>query len=59
MGLDDLKNKAAEALSSDALESVSDTVLDKVADAAKTATGGKLDGQIDAARAAADEKIGK
>lgn len=59
MGLDDLKNKATEALSSDKVESVSDAALDKVADAAKAVTGGKFDGQIDAARDAVDDKIGE
>ncbi|MDO4244019.1 MAG: Rv0909 family putative TA system antitoxin [Actinomyces sp.] len=58
MGLDDLKNKAEQALSSEKVESVSDTVLDKAADAAKKVTGGKFDSQVDAARDAADDKLG-
>lgn len=59
MGLGDLTNKATEALGSDKVESVSDAALDKAADAAKAATGGKLDSQIDAARKIADDKIGE
>ncbi|VEG29393.1 antitoxin [Actinomyces howellii] len=58
MGIDDLKNKAEEALGSEKVESVSDTVLDKAADAAKKVTGGKFDSQVDAARDAADGKLG-
>lgn len=40
-------------------EENTDGVLDKVADAAKKATGGKFDDKIDAARDAADDKIGE
>lgn len=58
MGLDDLKNKAAEALSSDKGEQVSDQVLDRVANLAKGKTGGKFDDKIDSARQAADSKLG-
>lgn len=58
MGLDDLKKKATEALSSDKGEQTSDSALDKAAQAAKQATGGKFDSQIDSAREAADKAIG-
>lgn len=58
MGLDDLKKKAEGVVSSDKVEEVSDTVLDKAAEAAKKVTGGKFDSQVDAARDAADKAIG-
>ena len=58
MGLDDLKKKATEALSSDKGEQISDSALDKAAQAAKQATGGKLDSQVDSARDAADKVLG-
>ena len=47
MGIGDLTSKAGEALGSD-----------KAADAAKKATGGKFDSQVEAARDAADSKLG-
>ena len=40
-------------------EENTDGILDKVADAAKTATGGKFDDKIDAARDVVDDKIGE
>lgn len=58
MGLDDLAQKAGDALSSDKAEGMSDKVLDAVADAAKKATGGTYDDKIDAARQAIDGRIG-
>ncbi|MDO4613092.1 MAG: antitoxin [Actinomycetaceae bacterium] len=53
--LEELKNKAKEALSN---EETTDTVLDKAADAAKQATGGKYDDKIDQAREQADSRLG-
>lgn len=58
MGIDDLKSKAGGLLGSEKVESVSDTALDKAADAAKKATGGKFDSQVDATRDAIDAKLG-
>lgn len=58
MGLDDLAKKATDALGSDKAEELSDKVLDAAADAAKKATGGKCDDQIDAARDTVDGKVG-
>ncbi len=60
MDLDNLKSKAEELakdLAGD--EAKTDSVLDALADAAKKATGGKFGEQIDAARNAADEKLGE
>ena len=60
MNFDDLKGKVTDAVKdviSD--EAKSDSVLDKVEDAAKKGTGGKFDEQIDAARDAVDDKIGE
>ncbi len=66
-GLDDITNKAKEfldsgavkdALASEQAEDISDKLLDGVSDAAKKATGGKFDDQIEGARKAADDKIG-
>lgn len=66
MNLDDLKGKAEELKdrATDAAKGMmseenTDGLLDKVADAAKKATGGKFDDKIDAARDAADDKIGE
>ena len=50
--------KAGEVLGSDKGEAVTDQALDKAADAAKKATGGKFDSQVEAARDAADSKLG-
>ena len=58
MGLDDLATKAGDARSSDMAEASSDKALDAAAGAAKTATGGKYDDKIDAARDAVDGKLG-
>ena len=58
MGIGDLTSKAGEALGSDKAEAVTDQALDKAADAAKKATGGKFDSQVEAARDAADSKLG-
>jgi hypothetical protein len=58
MGIDDLKNKASEALDSDQGEKVSDAGLDKGGDAVSSATGGSHDEQITKARTSADEHIG-
>lgn len=60
MNFDDLKGKVTDAVKdviSD--EAKSDSVLDKVEDAAKKVMGGKFDEQIDAARDAVDGKIGE
>lgn len=56
---EELKEKA-EGLFQSTLkdEAKTDSALDSVADAAKKATGGKLDDKIDAARNAADSKLG-
>ena len=66
MSLDDLKGKAEElkdqatdAAKGMMTEENTDGILDKVADAAKTATGGKFDDKIDAARDVVDDKIGE
>ena len=58
MGLGDLTSRAGEVLGSDKGEAVTDQALDKAADAAKKATGGKLDSQIEAARDVADSRLG-
>lgn len=55
MGLDEIKNKVEGFLKD---EKKSDDLLDKAADVAKKATGGKFDEKVDAAREAADKKIG-
>lgn len=56
---EELKEKA-EGLVRSALkdEAKTDSALDSVADAVKKATGGKFDDKIDAARGAADSKLG-
>lgn len=60
MDLNELKGKAEDAVKSAiGNEERTDSLLDKVADAAKKASGGKLDEQIDAARDAVDEKVGE
>lgn len=51
-------NKVTDALKSEKAEEVSDTLLDKVADAADSVTGGKFHDQIDSARDEADKHIG-
>ncbi|TFC13990.1 antitoxin [Cryobacterium algoritolerans] len=51
-------NKVQDALNSDQAEDISDTLLGGVADLANKVTGGKVEEQIEGARAAADEKVG-
>ena len=58
MGIGDFVNKAKDQLSSDKAEEISDSVLDKAAQAASKATGGKYDDKINSARDAADARIG-
>lgn len=58
MGLGDLTSRAGELLGSDKSEAVTDQVLDKAADAAKKATGGKFDSQVEAVRDTVDSKLG-
>ncbi|MBD3689890.1 antitoxin [Nanchangia anserum] len=55
MNLDDLKKKAQDALGR---EDATDAGLDKAAQAAKKATGGKYDDKIDAMRSEADKRLG-
>lgn len=55
MGLEELKNKAKEALSG---EETTDAGLDKATDAIKQATGGKFDDKIDSVREQADKRLG-
>ncbi len=58
---DDLKNKAEEFVKDnpDKVESVSDSVLDKVADLADDKTGGRYHDQVEGAQAKADDAIGE
>ena len=56
MGLDDLKNQAAE---SGMQEKVSDAAIDKAGDAVDAKTGGGHSDQVDKAQEAADQKIGE
>lgn len=67
MALDDITGKAkeflsnpkvTEALHSEQAEGVSDSLLDKVSDAADKVTGGKFHDQIDSARDEADKHVG-
>ncbi|MCU4298865.1 antitoxin [Brevibacterium permense] len=58
MGLDDLTNKAKDALNSDKGEEISDQGLDKASDAANNVTGGKFEDQINQGRDGADDKFG-
>lgn len=51
-------NKVKEALDSQQAEDISDKLLDRVADAASTVTGGTFDKQIDGAKNAADNAVG-
>ena len=55
----DLGDKANDFLKSDKGEQVSDGALDKAGDAVDERTGGKFDDKIDAARDAADKRIGQ
>lgn len=59
MGIDDIRDKASDALNSDGGEKASDAGLQKGADAASSATGGSHDDQIKEAQEAADERIGE
>ena len=54
-----LFDKAKEFLRSEQGEKVSDQVLDKAAEFASKRTGGKHDEQIEKARRAADDRIGR
>jgi hypothetical protein len=54
LGSDQVKN----ALKSEKAEGASDKLLNSVADAAKKATGGKYDEQIEKARDGADKAVG-
>lgn len=58
MGIDDIRDKASDALHSEQGEKASDAGLQKGADAASSATGGSHDEQIQKAQDAADERIG-
>lgn len=58
MGLDDLTNKAKDAMSSDKGEELSDQGLDKATDFANDKTGGKFDDQINKGRDGVDGKLG-
>jgi hypothetical protein len=66
-GFDDITRKAQEflndekvkrALESEQAEGISDKLLDGVAGAANSVTGGKYEEKIDGAREAADKRIG-
>lgn len=66
MNLDDIKgkateltDKAAEALGSDKVETVTDKVLDGAATVADKVTGGKFTDKIASARDTIDEKLGQ
>jgi hypothetical protein len=58
MGLDDLTNKAKDAMNSDKGEEIRDQGLDKAADAANDATGGKFEDQINKGKDAIGDKFG-
>lgn len=58
MGLDDLTNKATDAMNSDKGEEITDQGLDKASDAANNVTGGKFEDQINKGRDGADGKLG-
>jgi MT0933-like antitoxin protein len=57
---DELKNKAADFVKDnpDKVEGVSDSLLDKAADLADSATGGKFTEHIETAQEKADDAIG-
>lgn len=56
---EELKLKAEDLVGSSLKdEAKTDSALDAVSGAAKKATGGKFDDKIDAARSAADQKLG-
>ncbi len=58
---DNLRAKAEKVIADnpDKVEQVSDAVIDRAGDAADKATGGKYTDQIDAAKKAADDRIGQ
>lgn len=58
MGLDDLTNKAKDAMNSDKGEEFSDQGLDKATDFANDKTGGKFEDQINKGRDGVDGKLG-
>lgn len=58
MGLDDLTNKAKDAMNSDKGEEFSDQGLDKATDFANDKTGGKFEDQINKGRDGADGALG-
>ncbi|AZZ56612.1 Rv0909 family putative TA system antitoxin [Rathayibacter iranicus] len=53
-----LADKAKNAANSDKGEELTDKGLDKAADAADSATGGKFAGQVDKAQEAGDQHVG-
>lgn len=55
MGLEEMKDKVTGFFKD---EEKTDDILNKAADAAKKATGGKFDDKINSARDAADQKLG-
>jgi len=59
MGIDDIRDKASDALNSERGEKASDAGLEKGADAVSSATGGSHDDQVKKAQEAADERIGE
>ena len=56
--MSDLFDKAEDAANSDQGEKITDSALDRGADAAGKASGGKGDDAIDKARDAGDSRIG-
>ncbi|MCF2571340.1 antitoxin [Brevibacterium sp. UCMA 11754] len=58
MGLDDLTNKAKDAVNSEKGEEFSDQGLDKATDFANDKTGGKFEDQINKGRDGVDGKLG-
>ncbi|AOP53010.1 MAG: antitoxin [Brevibacterium aurantiacum] len=58
MGLDDLTNKAKDAVNSEKGEEFSDQGLDKATDFANDKTGGKFEDQINQGRDGVDGKLG-
>ena len=58
MGLEDLTNKAKDAVNSDKGEEFSDQGLDKATDFANDKTGGKFEDQINQGRDGVDGKLG-
>lgn len=58
---DELKDKAADFVKDnpDKVEGISDRILEKAADAAEAATGGKFDSVIEGIQGKADDAIGE